>query len=208
MGILVLAFAVHLWIVCIQKSDVVFGQNLLNSLNVVLKDGWLKGAEGPNDSRSLPLFSCFHCYCRLCSICAAPQRPQGGDLSVSRISVHNTMSGLQTRDTETLRFCRSLPLSIPIYLWCPAVQMLSISPALLIFSPSHVLRTYLHLSPAIWNPHEGMSCGHIRSGGRRGNDGYHVRQSSQLWLKGGQCWHWHLLAVLKLCKVILWWMWR
>lgn len=99
-------------------------------------EGWVKGAEGPNDSRFLPLFSFFHCYCRLCSICAAPQRPQGGDLSVSRISVHNTMSGLQTRDAKMLRFCSCLPLSI--YLWCPAVRTLSISPALLIFSPMHV----------------------------------------------------------------------
>lgn len=102
----------------------------------------------------------------------------------------------------------SLSIPIPIYLWCPAVRTLSISPALLIFSPSHVLCTYLHLSPAIWKPHEGMSCGHIRSGGRRANDGYYVRQSSQLWLKCVQCWCRRLLAVLKLCQVILWWMWR
>lgn len=71
---------------------------------------------------------------RLRFISVAPQRPQGGDLSVSRISVHNAMSGLQTRDIETPCFCSSLPLSIPTYLWHPTVRMLSISPALLISS--------------------------------------------------------------------------
>lgn len=44
MGILVLAFAIHLWMVCMQleeqKSYVVLGKNLLNcvSLNVVLNE--------------------------------------------------------------------------------------------------------------------------------------------------------------------------
>lgn len=44
MGILVLAFAVHLWMVCIQleeqKSDVVLGQICFVSLNVVLNEHW------------------------------------------------------------------------------------------------------------------------------------------------------------------------
>lgn len=53
-----------------------------------------------------------------------------------------------------------------------------------------------------------MSCGHIRSRGRRGDDGYHVRQSAQLRLKCVQCWCWRLLAVLKSVKFFCDGLWR
>lgn len=87
---------------------------------------WVSLAEGPMTAGFylLPFFSTVTHRLRFISV--APQRPQGGDLSVSRISVRDAMSGLQTCDIETPCFCTSLSLSIPTYLSHPTVWTLSI----------------------------------------------------------------------------------
>lgn len=98
-------------------------------------------------------------------ISTAPQRPQGGDLSVSRRCVQEDELGLQTHHTKTLSL--SIVLSL-LHSNLPLPPLLCNSPSfpysINLYSFHHI--SHLPLLFPIWKLHAGMTCGHISGRGR------------------------------------------
>lgn len=112
-----------LWLV--PKWDCHLG-TLLNNLYPHWNDWWAGirwqcrvewsrvESRGPPISGSAPVVPWF--------ISTAPQSPQGGDLSVSRLCVQEDELGLQTHHTKTLSLAVVLSLSL-LHSSLPAVQL-------------------------------------------------------------------------------------
>lgn len=142
-------------------------------------------------------------------ISTAPQRPWGGDLSVSRLCVQGDELGFQTHSTKTLAL--SVVLSLLPFPTCICLPCCASSPSFpysinLHSSPFFLISTRYLIFPSLLLRYgcsmQGWLVGTLEVvAGEDDGDWCYVCQSSQPWHRYVRWRYWDLWSSLELCKV-------